>query len=89
MLFVYMIVSWTEMTMNTVMIGLKTLGRLSEMLILNFVFCILLNFSIGLYIHSTNGDCHLQYANYMGCCCVLTFISLFVCLLSDRRLVQA
>ena len=88
LIFVYFLISWAEQPINTVMLGLKSLGRLNLLIILNIGFGLVLNIILGYIVYRFEGDCSLQFANFMLCTMMSTIASFAVSLSSDWSVIK-
>lgn len=86
--FIYLIIAGHELVMNTVLVGMKTIGRVDLLLILNTCISMLGNLTLGYLIYEQGYNCDMQYANYMGLCTALTATCLIFTLRADWSLVH-
>lgn len=80
---IYSIVASTEIAMNTVMVGVKSIGKIGMLLFLNVMFPLVGNLAGGLVIHHYGLSCDAQFANYMVICTFLTILVLVIGLCAD------
>lgn len=80
---VYSIASGQELAMNTVLVGMKTIGKVGLLLILNSVISMIGSLSIGYVIYRHGGHCDSQFTLYMILCSCLTFLCLAITLRAD------
>ena len=83
LMLVYFLVSWSEMSVSCVMLGLKSLQRFTLMLILNVFFTVCGKFLVGLSVFLVYKRCDYQLATDMGCFATLNLTILLISLLSD------
>ena len=83
LLLIYTIVASTEISMNTIMICMKSIGKIGILLILSLMFPLVGNLVGGLAIHHYGLGCDFQFGNYMALCASLTILCLIIGLRSD------
>ena len=83
LIFIYAVVASTEIAMNTIMVGVKSIGKIGLLLTLNIMFPLVGNLVGGLIIHHYGLDCDAQFGNYMAICCFITILVLVIGLCSD------
>lgn len=80
---IYAIVASTEIAMNTIMVGVKSIGKIGLLLTLNVMFPLLGNLAGGLIIHHYGLNCDAQFANYMAICTFITILCFIIGMCAD------
>ena len=80
---VYAVANFVQTSQNVIMVGMKTIGKVTLLLIINIVIAMGGSMILGYLIYRLHGNCDLLFGNFMLICAIVSIVCMVITMRSN------